>query len=142
MHGGFSTYKAKFEALLSAHYVAAVYLRDRTVTLDQFESACYDDPSLRAFAAERVEISHDPSLSGGQCVAEVETKNDGHFTARCEYPLGAPENPVTRQQIEDKFRTYAQTRLPSSQVEGVIEAVNEIEKLESAETLIKLLQQP
>ena len=44
MHGGFSTYRAKFEALLSAHYVAAVYLRDRTLTLDRFEPACYDDP--------------------------------------------------------------------------------------------------
>ena len=29
MHGGFATYGAKFEALLSAHYVAAVYLRGR-----------------------------------------------------------------------------------------------------------------
>lgn len=141
MHGGFSTYKAKFEALLSAHYVAAVYLRDRALTLDQFEPACYDDPSLRAFAAEKVEIAADPSLTGGQCIASVETTDGDRFTARCDYPLGAPENPVTQQQIEDKFRTYAATRLSPSQVDGVIDAVSNLETLDSARTLVALLQQ-
>ena len=48
MHGGFDTYKAKFEALLSAHYTAAVILHDRALTLAQFEPARYDDPKLRA----------------------------------------------------------------------------------------------
>lgn len=140
MHGGFSTYKAKFEALLSAHYVAAVYLRDRALTLDQFEPACYDDAGLRAFAANNVEIAADASLSGGQCIATVETKDGDRFTARCDYPLGAPENPVTQQQIEDKFRTYAGTRLTDTQVEGAIDAVNKLETLDSAMTLVELLQ--
>ena len=49
MHGGFGTYKAKFEALLSAHYTAAVILHDRALTLAQFEPARYDDPELAAF---------------------------------------------------------------------------------------------
>ena len=44
MHGGFGTYKAKFEALLSAHYTAAVILHDRALTLAQFEPDRYDDP--------------------------------------------------------------------------------------------------
>ena len=56
MHGGFSTYDAKFEALLSAHYVAGIYLKDRKVTLDQFEPEYYDNPILRDFAANKVEI--------------------------------------------------------------------------------------
>lgn len=141
MHGGFSTYKAKFEALLSAHYVAAVFLRDRTLTLEQFEPACYDDPTLRRFAAENVVIIHEPSLSGGQCVARVETKDGDSITARCDYPLGAPENPVTREQIEDKFRTYALSRLSHTQVDGVIEAINGLESLDTACTLTELLQQ-
>src|SRR6516225_2426331 len=56
MHGGFDTYKAKFEALLSAHYTAAVILHDRALTLAQFEPGRYDDPKLRAFAAKVVEV--------------------------------------------------------------------------------------
>lgn len=140
MHGGFSTYKAKFEALLSAHYVAAVFLRDRTLTLAQFEPACYDNPELRAFAANQVTVTADPSLKGGQCVAEILTKTGESLSARCDFPLGAPENPVTRRQIEDKFRTYAGSRLPTANVERVIDKVNDLETLGSASELVELLR--
>ncbi len=142
MHGGFSTYKAKFEALLSAHYVAAVFLRDRTLTLAQFEPACYDDAGLRAFAANQVEITADPSLNGGQCVAEILTISGETVSARCDFPLGAPENPVTSQQIEEKFRTYAGSILPTANVDRVIDMVNDLENLSSALDLIELLRQP
>ena len=140
MHGGFSTYKAKFEALLSAHYVAAVFLRDRALTLAQFEPACYDDAGLRAFAANQVEITADPTLKDGQCVAEILTKSGETVAARCNFPLGAPENPVTSQQIEDKFRTYAGTILPTANVDRVIVMVNDMENLSSALDLIELLR--
>ncbi len=56
MHGGFGSYKAKFEALLSAHYIAAVVVHDRALSLAQFEPDRYDDPKLRRFAAEQVEV--------------------------------------------------------------------------------------
>ncbi|MDC0033657.1 MmgE/PrpD family protein [Alphaproteobacteria bacterium] len=141
MHGGFSTYKAKFEALLSAHYVAAVFLRDRTLTLAQFEPACYDDPDLRAFAANHVEISANPSLKGGQCVAEILTKSGETVAARCDFPLGAPENPVSGQQVEDKFRAYAGSRLRAVNIDRIIEMVNDLENLSSALDLVELLRQ-
>ena len=142
MHGGFSTYKAKFEALLSAHYVTAVFLRDRTLTLAQFEPACYDDAGLRSFAANQVTVTHDASLKGGQCVAEIVTKSGETLSARCDFPLGAPENPVTRQHIEDKFRTYAGSRLPAANVDRIIDMVNDMDNLSSVLDLIELLRSP
>jgi 2-methylcitrate dehydratase PrpD len=142
MHGGFSTYKAKFEALLSAHYVAAVFLRDCTLTLAQFEPACYDDAALRTFAANQVEIAADPSLKGGQCVVEILTKSGEIVSARCDFPLGAPENPVTSPQIEDKFRTYAGSVLPAANVDRIIDMVNNLDNLSSATDLIELLRSP
>jgi 2-methylcitrate dehydratase PrpD len=142
MHGGFSTYKAKFEALLSAHYVAAVYLRDRALTLAQFEPACYDDPTLRRFAAGKVTVSHDASLKGGQCIATVETRDGRTLTARCDYPLGDPKNPVARRQIEDKFRTYAQPILPTDRIEEIIGLVGALEDVPDARILSDLLRRP
>jgi 2-methylcitrate dehydratase PrpD len=140
MHGGFSTYKAKFEAMLSAHYVAAVYLRDRALTLAQFEPSCYNDPGLRKFAAETVAVVANAHLKEGQCIADIVTKEGKPLTARCDHPLGAPENPGTRQQIEEKFRTYAPSRLTDAQTEGIIEAVAVLEQLDSATSLIQLLR--
>ena len=142
MHGGFATYKAKFEALLSAHYIAAVYLRDRAVTLAQFEPACYNDPELRRFAVERVDVIHDPELIGGQAVADVITQDGRTVTARCDHPLGTPENPLSRDQVEHKFRTYAVSRLSPDVAESVIGAIDELEMLGSAQALIDLLHQP
>ncbi|MEX2455220.1 MAG: hypothetical protein WD470_10980, partial [Rhodospirillaceae bacterium] len=140
MHGGFSTYAAKFEALLSAHYVTGVYLRDRTVTLDQFEPSCYDAPELRAFAAEKVEILHDPSLKNGQAIAEVTTVDGATLRARCDHPLGSPENAMTQAQVEEKFRTYAEGRLPASRAEEAIATVRDLERLGSTRKLLALLR--
>ena len=44
LHGKLARYKAKFDALISAHYTAAVILHDKTLTLAQFEPARYEFP--------------------------------------------------------------------------------------------------
>jgi 2-methylcitrate dehydratase PrpD len=139
LHGNFSNYKAKFEALLSAHYVAAAILRDRELTLVQFEPARYDDPTLRRFA-ERVEVRAEPGLGGVAALVDVETIGGESFSARCDQPLGAPENRLSRAQIEAKFRTYASGRLSQSHIEDVIGAVVRLEHLASVRTLMNMLR--
>ena len=136
MHGIFATYKAKFEALLSAHYIAAVILHDRKLTLAQFEPARYDDPVLRAFAAERVTVVEDLSLQGTQAVVEIRMQSGDSLSERCEHPRGAPENPVSFADIEAKFRTYAGTRLAPAQAERILDAVRHLEDLPDARTLV------
>src|SRR5208283_5681849 len=98
MHGGFGTYKAKFEALLSAHYTAAVILHDRALTLAQFEPKRYDDPKLRSFAAEKVEVRADAAVTGSQAIVDIALNDGTIVSARCEHPLGASENPLSRAQ--------------------------------------------
>jgi 2-methylcitrate dehydratase PrpD len=140
MHGGFSVYKAKFEALLSAHYTAAVSLHDRALTLAQFEPARYDDARLRRFAAEQVEVRPDASVGGSQAVVDIETADGAMLSARCEHPLGSFENPLSRAQIEQKFRAYAKGVLPDAHVAEVIGAVGRLEDLGSIRRLMELLR--
>ena len=140
MHGIFPRYKAKFEALLSAHYIAAVVLHDRELTLDQFEPARYDDPRLRSFAADQVEVIADPSLTGIEARVELE-KTDGQLlSAFCQVPKGAPGNPLTRAEIEGKLRRYARGRLSSEKAERVIDMVSHLEELTSARELMDALR--
>ena len=140
MHGGFGTYKGKFEALLSAHYAVAVILHDRALTLAQFEPARYDDPVLRRFAAEQVVVRHDPELVGSQTLADVELKDGRVLPMRCMHPRGVPERPLTRAQIEEKFRIYAPIRLPAARLTPIIDAVYGLESLASARSLVDLLR--
>jgi 2-methylcitrate dehydratase PrpD len=140
MHGGFAHYKGKFEALLSTHYAAAAILHDRDLSLAQFEPARYNDPKLVRFAAEQVEVKCDPSLVGVQAVVEAVTTSRGTLAVRCDTPKGAPENPLTRAQIEGKFRTYAKARLSASRVEEVIGTVARLEELGSTRKLMDILR--
>jgi 2-methylcitrate dehydratase PrpD len=135
MHGGFGTYKAKFEALLSAHYAAAAILHDKALSLAQFEPNRYDDVTLRRFAAERVDVRADASVNGSQADVKVET-DDATFSARCEHPLGSYENPLSRAQIEEKFATYAKGVLPDGAIAEVIGAINGLEHVASVRTLM------
>jgi 2-methylcitrate dehydratase PrpD len=140
MHGGFATYKAKFEALLSAHYTAAVFLHDGVLTLAQFEPARYDDPRLRAFAAQQVDVRADPAVSGSQAIVEIETVDGSTRSARCEHPLGSSKNPLSRGQIEQKFRTYAKGAMTDAQAAGIIGAVDRLEHFGSIGRLLDLLR--
>jgi 2-methylcitrate dehydratase PrpD len=140
LHGGFRTYKAKFEALLSAHYTAAIILHDRALTLAQFEPARYDDAKLRAFAAQNVEVYADPAVKGSGAAVDIAMDDDGIFSARCEHPLGSFENPLSRAQIERKFRTYATGVLSSTDADAVVKAVDRLEDFGSISKLMDLLR--
>jgi 2-methylcitrate dehydratase PrpD len=142
MHGGFDTYKAKFEALLSAHYTASAILHDRALTLAQFGPDRYDDPKLRAFAAKNVEVHPDASVAGSQAKVDIEMNDGATFRARCEHPLGSSENPLSRAQIEQKFRSYATGVIPDAHVAAVIGAVDRLEDFGSARRLMDLLRAP
>jgi 2-methylcitrate dehydratase PrpD len=142
MHGGFGAYKGKFEALLSAHYAAAAILHDRALTLAQFAPARYDDPALRAFACEKVDVRPDASVTGSQAQVEVVMNDGARYAARCDHPLGSFENPLSRAQVEQKFRTYASGVLAESHIEDVIEAVARLETCASVRKLMDLLRAP
>jgi 2-methylcitrate dehydratase PrpD len=138
LHGKLSRYKAKFDALISGHYTAAVILHDQTLTLDQFEPARYDDPKLRRAAAEQIELRPDPALTGVQSVVDIEL--DGTtLTARCDHPRGSAENPLSRAQIESKFRTYAEAVLAPAAIDGTIKAIDDLENLGSVRKLMEML---
>jgi 2-methylcitrate dehydratase PrpD len=139
MHGMFPRYKGKFEALLSTHYCAAAILHDRALTLAQFEPARYNDPKLARFAAEQVEVRVDPALSGVQAVVEAETAGGTTIAARCEHPRGAPENPLKRAEIEDKFRSYGKALLSQSAIEEAIGSITRLEELKSVRRLMEIL---
>jgi 2-methylcitrate dehydratase PrpD len=110
------------------------------LSLAQFEPARYDDPKLRKFAAEQVEVTIDPALSGVQAVVEAHTTDGRMLSMRCDHPRGSAENPLTRAQIEAKFRAYAKARLPAANVDAVIAAITRLEDFDSTRKLMDLLR--
>jgi 2-methylcitrate dehydratase PrpD len=140
LHGKLSKYKAKFDALISAHYTAAAIIEDHVLTLDQFTPARYDDPVLRHAAAELIDIQPDESLTGVQAVVEFELNDGTKVVKRCNSPRGSADNRLTRAQIESKFRTYAQKRLSAPMIERAIGTVWALEDLGSVRELMQSMR--
>jgi 2-methylcitrate dehydratase PrpD len=140
MHGKRPRYEGKFEALISGHYTAAAILYDGALTLAQFEPGRYDDPALRRFAAEQVEIRSDPTLSGTETIVEAELGDGSTLRARCDRPRGSPERPLTWAEVETKFRTYAKPLLSRRKIDAVIDMVSGLERLGSVGELMDLLR--
>ncbi len=142
LHGHLAQYKGSFDALISAHYTAAAILHDRALTLAQFEPQRYDDPKLRKAAVEQVEVVADPALKGIEAKVDVEMTDGSKLSERCVYPRGSYENPLSRAEIETKFRTYAKGVLADAATDEIIGAVNLLEDLASARRLMELLHRP
>jgi len=141
LHGKLAKYKAKFDALISAHYTAAVIIQDHALTLEQFTPERYDDPVLRAAAAELIDIRPDESLKDVQAEVEFELVDGTKIAKRCDFPRGSAENPLTRAQIESKLKTYAQKRISPAAAERVIAGVAGLENLGSVRDLMQMLRQ-
>ena len=140
MHGGYATYSGKFQALLSAHYAAAAVLHDGDLSLRQFEPERYEAPALVRFAAEQVSVVLDTSLSGPQATVELTFANGQTVSARCVHTRGSPENPMTAEQVEAKFRRYASPRLTAVQADDVIQTVSRLEEVASMRSLLASLR--
>ena len=50
-----------------------------------------------------------------------------------------PQNPLTPQEIEDKFRDLATTVIPAKQAEEIIKAVKNLEDMVNIQSLIALM---
>jgi len=133
-------YNGKWEASASLHYTAAVLLHDRELWLDQFEPQRYDDPALKRFSQECVELLGDPSLTAEQAIVEAEMNDGSRLSAHCKASNGTPENPLTRAEIEDKFRKGAKDRLAPAAVERVLQTLSHLEDLKSARSLMGALR--
>src|SRR5471032_654655 len=141
LHGKLARYKAKFDALISAHYTAAIIIQDHVLTLEQFTPERYNDPAIRKAAAELIDIRADDSLKDVQSVVEFELADGTKIAKRCEFPRGSAENPLTRGQIEGKLRTYGQERLSPVAIDRIIAAVVSLENLGSVRDLMQMLRQ-
>jgi 2-methylcitrate dehydratase PrpD len=141
LHGKLSKYKAKFDALISAHYTAAIIIQDHVLTLDQFTPERYDDPAIRKAAAELIDIQADQSLKEVQAAVEFELTDGTKIAKRCDFPRGSAENPLTRAQIETKLRTYAKGRLSPQAIDRIVNNVAALENIGSVRDLMQLLRQ-
>ena len=141
MHGTLA-WNDKFKALLSTPYVTAIVLHDRRCWLDQFEPSRYRDPTVDAFARERVKVEIDPRVEGTGAAVEIRTTDGAVHTDRRPAPKGDPSDPLTRSEIEEKLRTASAGFLSVAAVKRLIDLVSNLERVGNVHELLAALRAP
>ena len=122
----------------SSYYLTAVAIVDRKVGPDQFTPQKLQDPRIREII-NKISMEADPSLDhfGKAGITEIKTKQGVTYKRRVEYPKGDPRNPMTDQELEDKFRSMAEKFMTEKQIKKLIATVYEMEKLDDINKLMK-----
>lgn len=130
-------------ARLSIPYCVAMAAAEGHISMDQFQEAKIMDPKIREFM-KKVTVESDPEFNSrypGTLAAhvEIQTRDGSRLKEESIFPKGHPENPMTDEEIKDKFRRLALVTLDRVQTEEIIEKVYDLENLKRTEGLIDLL---
>jgi 2-methylcitrate dehydratase len=122
-----------------------VGLHDGRVHIDQFDEAHLRDPRVLDLARRVIphpDTALDPAWeTTDKAPVDVDLwlKSGVRHHLHVDYPRGAPQNPATRTEIEDKFKAVTAPTLPESSRVRVIAAVRELERLPRIAELVDAL---
>jgi 2-methylcitrate dehydratase len=128
----------------SLPYVIAAALVDRQVTPAQFEMAKIMDPKIRE-QLKKVEVVADPEIEKvfpalQRVVVTIRTTDGKEFTEQLDYPKGDPRNPLTDQEIEEKFSALADGVLSVKAQAKLKDAIWNLDKVDSITKLMALMK--
>jgi 2-methylcitrate dehydratase PrpD len=122
----------------SYFHAIAVALIDGQALPEQFKDDKAKDPVIHSIR-DKITVSEDPSLPRRTAVVTM-TLNDGTtYTETINHPTGTAENPLSDQQVEEKFRGLASTVLPPDRVDRAVELLWNFEKVSDTRELLSLL---
>ena len=136
--------KTVVDAQFSLPYAIACGMVKGRESIDEYTYEAIRDPEVLALA-KKVTWVLDPEIEKVYpkyypCTVEV-TMNDGTvITSHTEYPKGDPENPVSWEEAEEKFRFMAGHEMSEDKVQKVIDFCKDLENKENMDELIALLK--
>lgn len=131
------------EGKFSLEFCVAIGILEKKATLSQFIDEKVRDQKI-VETMKKVRMEADPALSpdgytGAATVVSLKLKDGTILTRRVDQPKGNPENPLSREELLDKFRSCASLSMNRDSIKRVIEKVLNIEKLNSIRPLMEEL---
>ena len=136
--------RSKETADHSLPYVIAAALVDRQVTPTQFTMEKIMDPAIRA-QLQKVEVIADPEIERvfpalQRVIVHIDTRDGRSFNKQLDYPKGDPRNPLTDQEVEEKFSALAEGVLTDRAQKRVKDAIWNLERVGSVSELMSLME--
>ncbi|KPJ90776.1 MAG: 2-methylcitrate dehydratase [Gemmatimonas sp. SG8_17] len=134
--------RSKETADHSLPYVIAAAIADRQVTPAQFEPEKIMDPQIRA-QLNKVHVVADPEIEAvfpklQRVVVTIKTTDGREIPKQLDFPKGDPRNPLSDQEVEEKFDSLAAPVLTDRSRARLKQAVWNLEQLGSISELMDL----
>nr|XP_046260720.1 cis-aconitate decarboxylase [Scatophagus argus] len=126
------------QARHSFQFNACSALLDNKVTVSSYTEAHVNRPALKELLSKvKVETPkvNQPSFDKMYCEVEVETHQGQSCTARCDTFYGHWRKPLSQEDLVGKFSVNASSVLCTEGVEGVIDVIENIEKVRESSVL-------
>jgi 2-methylcitrate dehydratase len=128
----------------SLPYVIAAALVDRQVTPTQFTAEKIMDPKIRE-QLKKVEVVADPEIEKvfpalQRVIVQIQTRDGRSLRRQLDFPKGDPRNPLTDQEIEEKFAALADGVLSKPAQKRLKDAVWSLERVGSVSNLMALME--
>jgi 2-methylcitrate dehydratase len=132
--------KTKETADHSLPWCLAAAIADGRVTTEQFSEHKLHDPRIRS-VLPRIKVVADPEIEAAFparqiCKVTIRRKRGASYSGRVEYPKGDPRNPLTHDELLQKFDGLTSSLLGPSRRQKLLDAVEGLDKAESIERLM------
>ncbi len=124
-------------------YILPIYALERKVVIDDILTDRRGEPAIAALSS-KVQVPADEGLDSEfparyTSIMEVEARGTT-FSKKVVYAKGCPENPLSGEELETKFRALAGSVASSQRVDQIIETVHSIKAAPTTDGLMALLR--
>jgi 2-methylcitrate dehydratase PrpD len=137
----------KISAIYSIQYCVANALLRNSVRLRHFDEPMVREPKLMEIIP-KIHPFADPTWDESKQLSsetEVRMKDGAVYQKSVNFPRGTAENPLTREELIDKFEdcvSYSEKSLPKGNIKRIISLIDGLEKVKDVRRLIPLLIRP
>jgi 2-methylcitrate dehydratase PrpD len=134
--------KTGLRGKFAINYVVALCFLDGKLELATFTDEKVNRPEVQE-ALGRVRVIVDETIPepGPYCPVSVELKDGARYSYTAKIAKGDPRNPLTEQEVIDKFLSNAAAVVAARQAEHLVSAVQALDALDSVAKLAALLAQ-
>ena len=128
----------------SLPYVISAAIADQQVTPAQFTPGKIMDPVIRA-QLNKIVVTADPEIEQAfpalqRVIARIQTVDGREFSKQLDYPKGDPRNPLTDEEVEEKFEALAEPVMSRDTRRRAMDAIWNLEKQSSVAEIMKLFK--
>jgi len=134
----------ELQAKFSMEFCMAILLLERRGGLPEFTDEVVNRPDVKAMI-ERVNFGVHPEAEAAgydkmTTIIDIHLKDGRVISGRADFGKGSPANPMSYDEVADKFRGCAEfARWPQAKTEDIVETVRSLENLRSVRELTALL---